>query len=36
VPNSQTKLPPSLKNIFKEIESDLGRSSQALTNPDPE
>ena len=36
VPNSQTKLPPSLKNIFKEIESDLGRPSQALTNPDPE
>ena len=26
VPNSQTKLPPSLKNIFKEIESDLGNS----------
>ena len=36
VPNSQTKLPPSLKNIFKEIESDLGKPSEALTNPDPE
>ncbi len=34
VPNSQTKLPPSLKNIFKEIESDLWKPSEALTNPD--
>jgi len=36
VPNSQTKLPPSLKNIFKEIESDLWKPSKALINPNPE
>jgi len=36
VPNSQNKLPPSLKNIFKEIEYDLGRPSEALVNPDSE
>jgi uracil-DNA glycosylase len=35
VPN-QTAFPPSLKNIFKEIESDLWRKSVVIDNPDPE
>jgi len=35
VPN-ETPFPPSLKNIFKEIESDLWRKSSVIDNPDPE
>jgi len=35
VPN-ETKFPPSLRNIFKEIESDLGRPSPEIENPNPD
>ncbi len=31
--NEDTTLPPSLKNIFKEIESDIGPSSNKYENP---
>ncbi len=35
VPN-EIQFPPSLKNIFKEIESDLWRPSPEITNPHPD
>ncbi len=36
VPINQTKIPPSLKNIYKEIENDLEKPSSTLVTLNPE